>query len=73
MGPSKKLDFIDPDGAKGLVGVEGGSLAGSGGETGSDIDGNLSEDAISDKVRGVKKGKNPENFKNSQKRGSEAC
>src|ERR1700709_997994 len=64
---------IDPDGAKGLVGVEGGPPAGLGGRAGSDIDGNLSEDASSDKVRGVKKSKNPENFKNSEKRGSEAC
>ena len=64
---------IDPDGAKGLVGVVGGPPSGLGGRAGSDIDGNLSEDASSDKVRGVKKSKNPENFKNSEKRGSEAC
>ena len=64
---------IDPDGAKGLVGVVGGPPAGLGGRAESDIDGNLSEDASSDKVRGVKKSKNPENFKNSEKRGSEAC
>src|SRR3977135_2186443 len=50
---------IDPDGAKGLVGVEGGPPAGLGGRAGSDIDGNLSEDAISDKVRGVKDVKIP--------------
>ena len=64
---------IDPDSPKGLVGVEGGPLAGLGGRAGSDIDGNLSEDASSDKVRGVKDVENPENFKNSEKRGSEAC
>ena len=50
---------IDPDGAKGLVGVEGGPPAGLGGRAGSDIDGNLSEDASSDKVRGVKDVKIP--------------
>ena len=50
---------IDPDGAKGLVGVVGGPPAGLGGRAGSDIDGNLSEDASSDKVRGVKKVKIP--------------
>jgi hypothetical protein len=49
-----------------------GPPAGLGGRAGADIDGNLSEDASSDKVRGVKKGENPENFKNSEKRGSEA-
>ena len=64
---------IDPDGAKGLVGVVGGPSSGLGGRAGSDIDRNLSEDASSDKVRGVKKSKNPENFKNPEKRGSEAC
>ena len=62
-----------PDGAKGFVGVVGGPPAGLGGRAGSDIDGNLSEDASSDKVRGVKDVENPENFKNSEKRGSEAC
>src|ERR1700710_1642698 len=50
---------IDPDGAKGLMGVVGGPSAGLGGRAGSDIDGNLSEDASSDKVRGVKKVKIP--------------
>jgi len=50
---------IDPDGAKGLVGVVGGPPAGLGGRAGSDIDGNLSEDASSDKVRGVKDVKIP--------------
>ena len=45
---------IDPDGAKGLVGVVGGPSEGLGGRAGSDIDGKLSEDASSDKVRGVK-------------------
>ena len=50
---------IDPDGAKGFVGVEGGPPAGLGGRAGSDIDGNLSEDASSDKVRGVKDVKIP--------------
>ena len=50
---------IDPVGAKGLVGVVGGPPAGLGGRAGSDIDGNLSEDASSDKVRGVKKVKIP--------------
>ena len=45
---------IDPDGAKGLVGVVGGPSEGLGGRAGSDIDGNLSGDASSDKVRGVK-------------------
>ena len=64
---------IDPDGAKGFVGVVEGPPAGLGGRAGSDIDGNLSEDASSDKVRGVKVCKNSENFKNSEKRGSEAC
>jgi hypothetical protein len=33
------------------------------------FDGSLSEDAISDKVYGVKKGKNPEKLKNPDKRG----
>src|ERR1700704_6439396 len=50
---------IDPDGAKGLVGVVGGPPAGLGGRAGSDIDRNLSEDASSDKVRGVKDVKIP--------------
>ena len=45
---------IDPDGAKGLVGVVGGPSEGLGGRSGSDIDGKLSEDASSDRVRGVK-------------------
>jgi hypothetical protein len=36
------------------VGVVEGPPLGSGGRAGSDIDGNLSEDASSDKVRGVK-------------------
>src|SRR4030081_1704568 len=63
---------IDLDGAKGLVGVVGGPPAGLGGRAGSDIDGNLSEDASSDKVRGVKKSKNPEYFKNPEKRGRQA-
>jgi hypothetical protein len=45
----------DPDGANGFVGVVGGPPEGSGGRAGSDIDGNLSEDASSDKIRGVKK------------------
>src|SRR3981081_181905 len=39
---------------KGFVGVVGGPPAGLGGRAGSDIDGSLSEDASSDKVRGVK-------------------
>src|ERR1700710_2320505 len=52
--PASKPVSIDPDGAKGLVGVEGGPPAGFGGRAGSDIDGSLSEDASSDKVRGVK-------------------
>src|SRR4030081_2623241 len=50
---------IDLDGAKGLVGVVGGPPGGLGGRAGSDIDGNLSEDASSDKVRGVKDVKIP--------------
>src|ERR1700710_2652602 len=50
---------IDPDGAKGLVGVVGGPPAGLGGRAGSVIDGNLSEDASSDKIRGVKDVKIP--------------
>src|SRR4030088_3108324 len=50
---------IDPDGAKGVVGVVGGPPAGLGGRAGSDIDGNLSEDASSDKVRGVRRVKIP--------------
>ena len=54
---------IDPDGAKGLVGVVGGPPAGLGGRAGSDIDGSLSEDASSDKVRGVKDVKNPKILK----------
>jgi hypothetical protein len=45
---------IELDGAKGFVGVVDGPPLGSGGRAGSDIDGILSEDAISDKVRGVK-------------------
>ena len=45
---------IDPDGAKGLVGVVGGPSEGLGGRAGSDIDGKLSEDASSDRVRRVK-------------------
>jgi hypothetical protein len=45
---------IDPDGAKGLVGVVGGPPVGLRGRAGSDIDRILSEDANSDKVRGVK-------------------
>ena len=51
----------------------GGPLGGS--EEGQDqtFDGILSEDANSDKVRGVKVCKNPENFKNPGNRGSEAC
>ena len=36
------------------MGVVGGPPAGLGGRAGSDIDGKLSEDASSDKVRGVK-------------------
>src|SRR4030081_3222552 len=50
---------IDLDGAKGLVGVVGGPPGGLGGRAGSDIDGNLTEDASSDKVRGVKRVKIP--------------
>ena len=50
---------IAPDGAKGLMGVVGGPSSGLGGRAGSDIDGNLSEDASSDKVRGVKRVKIP--------------
>jgi hypothetical protein len=46
---------VDPDGAKGFVGVVGGPPAGLEGRAGADIDGNLSEDANSDKVRGVRK------------------
>jgi hypothetical protein len=42
------------DGAKGFTGVVEGPPLGSGGRAGSDIDGNLSENANSDKVRGVK-------------------
>ena len=64
---------IDLDGAKGLMGVVGGPSAGLGGRAGSDIDGNLSEDASSEKDHGVKRCKNPENIKNSEKRGSGAC
>jgi hypothetical protein len=45
---------MELDGAKGFVGVVEGPPLGSGGRAGSDIDGNLSEDAISDKFRGVK-------------------
>ena len=50
---------MDPDGVKGFIGVVGGPPAGLGGRAGSDIDGNLSEDASSDKVRGVKDVKIP--------------
>ena len=79
IGPLRRLSpspfgaISDPDGANGFVGVVGGPPDGSGGRAGSDIDGSLSEDASSDKVREVKVCKNPENFKNSEKRGSEAC
>ena len=52
--PRPLLCVIDPDGAKGLVGVVGGPSEGLGGRAASDIDGNLSGDASSDKVRGVK-------------------
>ena len=45
---------IDPDGAKGLVGLVGGPSEGLGGRAGSDIDGKLSEDASSNRIRGVK-------------------
>jgi hypothetical protein len=45
---------IELDGAKGFVGVLEGPPLGTGGRAGSEIDGNLLEDAISDKVRGVK-------------------
>ena len=66
--PASKPVSIDPDGAKGLVGVVGGPPAGLGGRAGSDIDGSLSEDASSDKVRGVKDVKIPKISKN-RKRG----
>jgi hypothetical protein len=45
---------IELDGAKGFMGVVEGPSLGSGGRAGSDIDGSLLEDAISDKVHGVK-------------------
>jgi hypothetical protein len=43
---------MELDGAKGFVGVVEGPPEGLGGRAGSDIDGNLSEDANSDKIRG---------------------
>jgi hypothetical protein len=57
-GPGRRVCWgpkLNSDGAKGLEGVVGGPLSGLGGRAGSDIDEILSEDAISDKVRGVKR------------------
>jgi hypothetical protein len=46
---------------------------GLGENIGIDINGNLLEDINSDKICGVTLSKNPENFKNLEKRESEAC
>src|SRR3978361_972405 len=62
----------DPDGENGVEGGGGGTPEGSGGRAGSDIDGNLSEDASSDKIRGVKNFPKRGNFKSEENRGSGA-